>query len=389
MEENPTAQAFIPTVDSPANAEALFGDRGHDKLHFVTDGERRFDKLTYRQIGYWANVLISIGAVLAVERTPQGQKFLNGIVEKAQRTFSKADPELIDTIARKTFFLSGGFAVLAPMKWLEDAKVSLIKKWDRQTYGDKVDTDPKIQQAHAELEAAPKQTWLSVMGSRVLALIPFYLTIGALWTRESTLAKWTNSELRTKSQAEIKLMKADPAQAAEFSKITSKGIYIDRLIDSVSRGIGKGWAHITGNTKAANQIEHMEHEFPGTVRSAITKDGSHDPIHSTLPYYVISETITSAMVAWGVFALTRVLGPLIGKKQNVPAAEKPAKQLVPVAVPVKAEPVAEKEIAAEDAQRPVVKPPEYHDAAEKPHTKVQHVAHHERTHAPQESMQHA
>lgn len=381
MQETPSQQAFTDLPDSPAHAQALFGNRGHDKLHFVTQGEKRFDTLTYRTVGYWVNVLLSIGAVVAVERTPQGQKFLNGIVERAQRLFPKADGELVDTIARKTFFLSGGFAVLAPMKWLEDAKVSLIKKWDRQIYGDKVDTDPKIQQAHADLEAAPKQTWLSVMGSRVLALIPFYLTIGALWTRESTLARWTNPELRAMSKDAIKDMKLhNPAQ---FSQITSKGFYIDKLIDNVSRGMGKGWARIAGNKKALGQIEKMEQEFPGTVRSAITKDGTHDPVHSTLPYYVISETITSAMVAWGVFALTRVLGPLIGRR---PAAGKTEPAPVTTVEPkVDVQVKTDEHGAMEEHARPAVKPPEQHDV---PQTHVRQVEHHDRAHVATEMLQH-
>lgn len=366
MEPNFTAPS-LPASDV-STSQNLFGSKAHEKNHFVTQGEKKFDRLTYTTVGYVINALLSVVAVWAVERTHGGQKWLNNFVEGVQKRFPKVNPETMDTVARKTFFLAGGFAVLAPMKWLEDAKVRLVKKWDRDAYGDAVDTDPKIIQSHKDLEAAPKQSWGSVFSSRVLALVPFYITIGALWTRESALAKWTNPELRAMSKDAVKTMKEnDPAK---FSQIASKGFYVDKFIDRASRGIGKLWAKVSKNEAALAKLEEMETHYPGTIRSALEKDGSHDPKHSTMPYYFISEAITSGMVAWGVYALTRVLGPLMGKKAAPSGNTEPKHVAATVDAKVEERPQVEERAKVEEHERPEIKAPEHR--AEEHHTKKEH-----------------
>ena len=291
--------------------------------HFRTDGERKFDGLTYTTVGYVINALLSVVAVYWVERTHSGQKNMNNFIDwtKRQLPWIK-DPDLAKTIATRSFFLTGGFAVMLPMKWLEDAKVKLVKKWDRKIYGDAVESDPNIIKAHQELEAAPKQTWLSILGSRVLALIPFYILVGALWENKSALSKLTNPELRGMSKEAIKT--AEEANPAAFAQMAGKGIYFDHPVASAARYVGKKIAQLRGKPEIVEQIAHAEREFPGTMtHPKFGAERSHDPNHAAVPYYFISEAITSGVVAWGVYALTRVLGPLIGKKApTAPAADK-------------------------------------------------------------------
>jgi len=312
--------------------------------HVVTAGERKFDFMTYTGINYIANVLLSVGAVYWVERTHGGQKMMQKFVDWAGK-IPGVDKGTAQLLASKSFFLSGGFAVLAPVKWMEDAKVHLVKKWNREIYGDKANTDPTIQQSEREVEEAPKQGWASVMSSRVLSLIPFYLTVGLLWNRTSLLAKATNPELRGMSKEAIKAMEtSDPAK---FSQLASKGMYFDKPIGWASRSIGKAIAKITGDEKALAKIGEMEKTYPGMIKEGATK-AVRDPDHAAVPYYFISEAITSGMVAAGMYSISRVMGPVFSGKNHVATPQ------VPTAQP--AQPAAR--IQLQDAEHAAMQSPE-------------------------------
>lgn len=293
MDKNTSPQSLTPSNLSHQDA---FGVRLHAKGHVVTYGERKFDRLTYTTVGYVINALLSVGAVWWVERTHGGQKMIENFGNAVKRAFKLEKAETAKMLATKSFFLAGGFLVMPPMKWLEDAKLKLVKKWDRAHYGEAADIDPQIQQSHADIENAPKQNWASILGSRVLALVPFYAGYWLLWDKKSPLAKATGEK-----------------------------VFVDRPIVAASRGIGKFFAKLTGNKEAEKTIADLGASHAGEMRSAIPKPGAtglHDPVHSVTPYYFISEAITSGMVAWGIYALTRVLGPILGTKRAQPVAEK-------------------------------------------------------------------
>lgn len=297
--------------------------------HLKTIGERKFDTLTYNHIGYVANALMSVAAVFWVERTHSGQNFMRSLV-KGMSDLTKANPKTAEMLATKSFFLTGGFAVLLPMKWLENAKTDLVKRWNRQAYGDQVDSDPVLIQSMSEMEAAPKQTWSSIFSGRVLALIPFYITVGAMWDRTSLLARATNPALASMSKEARATMEV--AEPKKFSQIAAKGLYFDRPIAGLSRVIGKGWASLTGNHEAAGQIKQMQNAYPGMIKHSKAGKGESDPVHSVLPYYFISEAITSGIVAWGVFHLTRMTGYVFGKKSDSPDISVPALASLPEVV---------------------------------------------------------
>lgn len=350
------AKAVGAHIQSAPLAVARVNPKGHVR----TAGEKKFDRLTYTTIGYIINVLLSVGAVWWVERHPAGQKLMKNFVDGTKKRFSRWDPETAEMLATKSFFLTGGFAVLLPMKWMEDAKVPLVKKWDRQIYGDKVDTDPGILQSHHDLETAPKQSWASIMGSRILALIPFYATIYLLWDRKSPLSKSTNPELAKLSKPEMKVMQAEAPEA--FSKLANKGFYFDKPISWVSRKLGIAGAEIAKDAKTVETLKTLEKAHPGVIHGN-TLNKPHDPMHSTMPYYFISEAITSGMVAWGVYALTRVLGPLVGKKQDV-APQGDAHVAIPTNV-----------VAAAPAVVPATAKAPAHPAAEIADAPAAHAAH--------------
>jgi len=327
----PNPQSVSPLTAEPSPSNDVEGDlppRAEKQKHVATRGEHKFDRWTYAGVGYLANVAISLGAVYWVERTHAGQQFMGKFIEGVKRALPKLDPQWSKFIASKTFFLTGGFAVLAPMKMLEDRKVDLIKKWDRAYYGDAVDHDPTIQQSHRELEAAPKQSWSSIIASRIVSLVPFYGTVGLLWSNKSPLAKMTNSEYRAMDAAQkTATLAMEETNLEAFSKTMSKGVYFDRPIAAASRMIGKAAAKATGNQEVLARITDMEQRFPGMLKEGAAGSHARDPNHSALPYYFISEMITSAMVARGVYLLTRVFAPVVGKKQHpagAPIATAPA-----------------------------------------------------------------
>ena len=293
--QNPITQATEP--------QAIMGQRTYAREHFVTAGEKKFDRMTYTTVGYVINALLSVVAVAAVERTQGGQRMMENFRHWAERNVTFVKPETAKMLATKSFFLSGGFAVLAPMKWLEDAKLSMVKKWNREIYGARANTDTQILESERELSTAPKQSWGSIFSSRVLALVPFYAGYALLWDKKSTLSKATN-----------------------------EAVFIDKPIVAASRGIGKAFAKLTGNAKVEAQIAKLSAEHPGEMQTLLPPKATrakvaHDPAHSTVPYYFISEAITSGMVAWGVYALSRVLAPIMGHKKY----EEPTSDMAKVA----------------------------------------------------------
>jgi hypothetical protein len=316
--ENPMLQPAASSAedifapDAVANAPAMA--HVNPKGHIRTAGEKKFDRVTYNWLGYVANALLSVVAVAWVERTHGGQKMMDNFRGWAERNVKFVNPETAKMLATKTFFLAGGFAVMLPMKWLEDKKLEMVKKYDRQIYGDAVDTDPSIRQSHQDIENAPKQNWKSIIGSRILALVPFYAGYWLLWDKKSPLAKATNESL-----------------------------FVDRPIVAASRGIGKFFAKLTKNGEAEKTLSELNQTHLGEMLTPVEAGKiatKPDPLHSTVPYYFISEAITSAMVAWGVYVLSRVLAPILGtkKQQAAPAAvevktEVPAIKSAPVVAP--------------------------------------------------------
>lgn len=334
-------KAADSTMPTSANAEGTSLARAPDddkkpitynkKKHFRTEGEKRFDFVTYNLIGYIANAALSVLAVWGVERTATGERWINAFTKFVHK-MTKFDTAKIKNLTIKTFFLFGGFVVMAPMKWLEDKKVEWVKRENRKIYGEKADLDQRIVQSERELEHEPKQTWLSILGSRALALIPFYVGYGAIWGNKDWLARVSNPQLRAMSKEQVKHLAEN--DLSRFSQIATKGAYIDRPIANwLSRPGGKLLAGLTGNKAAVAKIDEMAVKYPGMVKHGVPNNPDKDPWHVALPYYVISEAITSGMVAAGVYALTRVLGPIFGIKPTAkPAAKTPEKEQPPITV---------------------------------------------------------
>jgi hypothetical protein len=294
--QDPAENALQPekqqATQAPAFAAEGAAERPHlgpllPKGHVKTAGEHKFDQRVYRNIGYYANVAISLVAVYWAERTKPGQALIKGLGAGFEKIgVSRKAAEYLGT---KSFFLAGGFAVMPPMKWREDKKAEQVHQYNRETYGEKAETDPVILQSEKEIAEAPKQGWKSILSARALALVPFYAGYALIWGHDSPLAKLTKGHA-----------------------------YVDRPIVWASRKLGTLGAKTMGHGEALAKIEELAKASPGVMKSLrefVSRPG-HDPMHSTGPYYFISEAITSAMVAWGVYVITRITGPFFGRKQQ-------------------------------------------------------------------------
>ena len=307
MKKTDTRQ--VPETDAQEQAKAHGKTRA--RAHFKTAGEKRFDWLAYTGIGYYLNVALSLGAVYWAERTHTGQKFIQSLGQGFEKL--GVNRKTAEFLGRRSFFLTGGFAVMPIIKGMEDAKVGMVERDNRKIYGEQVETDPTIRQSERELERAPKQTWGSLISGRLLALAPFYATVGLLWNKDSLLGKATNGwgidrPISNASRDIGKLLASsgkhfDGHEATGITKIYHDGLSL----------VGKLLRFLPEDKKALNAIKEAEHHSPGAVISESNKL-PHDPNHSTIPYYFISEAITSAMVAWAMYAITRVTGKAIGKK---------------------------------------------------------------------------
>lgn len=323
MQEKPTYSTITPPVEQLAAAQDAQGKVAQDTVqwlaskepgakaeHFVTEGEKRFDWRTYMGVGYLLNAAISVAAVYWAERTHIGQRTITKTGEFLGDLF-KVNKERAAALTKKTLFLTGGFAVLAPMKWMEDNKAETVKKLNREIYGEQAEQDPKILQSEKELEQAPKQGWSSLMSSRALALVPFYILMGFLWDNKSGLSRLTNSEFRKMGKAGVEaLEKSNPEQ---FNQMAAKGLYVERPIAFVSRKIGKFWAKITGNQESLDVLTQMEKQHPGALHSGLPGTKHTDSAMTAVAHITLSESITSYVVAKSVYFLSRILGPFFGK----------------------------------------------------------------------------
>jgi hypothetical protein len=91
-------------------------------------------------------------------------------------------------------------------------------------------------------------------------------------------------------------------------------------VAAASRWLGKGWCWLTGNKQGLSKLEEMSTQFPGMIKECAHGSAQRDPMASAMPYYTISEAITSAMVARGVYLLSRVTAPFFDAGIKLDAA---------------------------------------------------------------------
>lgn len=106
------------------------------------------------------------------------------------------------TLAAIIALCSGGFLLMAPIKWMEDNKRDLVDFFDHKVidpinaaFGNAPLTDADIRELEAKRQARydyienheAKQTWGSVLSSRFLTLLPIYALHMAWWNEENVV----------------------------------------------------------------------------------------------------------------------------------------------------------------------------------------------------------
>ena len=172
----------VPSPDiERAQADKSEGDDKKHQLHAIhlepkkrlkTFGEKAFNTGTYIGVGLLFNEYLSPRIATAIEHGSGKNRF-----DKFQSYFTRLDgkklvPDYVGKghLPRVLLVLIGGTLIVPIIKWLEDAKTSIVHWIDRKHYGDQVDTDPAIVAAHKEMDDAPKQTWGSLLKARVTVM---------------------------------------------------------------------------------------------------------------------------------------------------------------------------------------------------------------------------
>jgi hypothetical protein len=168
--------------------------------------------------------------------------------------------ELFNTGAVLATLCVGGFAVMVPMKYLEDNKRWLIEQLDHKVFDPinsmlgkgpkdeeaKAELEERRQQRYDEIESEPKQTWSSMLTSRIAALVPLYI-VHAAWWNESNAIKSVGGAL---SGAEI----TDPSPDSGFGGVGHYAKKIGNAIgDKIYDTLPDNWQnnitdHVKNNT---------------------------------------------------------------------------------------------------------------------------------------------
>ena len=242
-----------------------------------TKGEAAFNIASYIGVGYIGVTAFSVFTTwLMNDKFPGIGKFIENTAAKVG--ISKT----IATIV--TLFAGGTIASVLPVKALEDHKVPIVKALDRMLYTDEEIKDPKIQKAHKELDAMPKQTWLSVFSSRVVA---FAATFGVFFLIGSNKGPMKN--LPGKSLDNI-------------STLAGRGL--DGFFNKSARAeIGRIAQHNEAEIAAGRMTEHV-----------IMRDGVHkDRMPSRIFQYITIDAIYTLITSATLFISTRLFGAVIGQ----------------------------------------------------------------------------
>lgn len=251
-----------------------------------TAGERHFDLLTYGGVGYAANVIISIGAMWFVDRTHAGKDFLHATSHQLGR-LSGIKARIIRPQIRYSALLTGGFSVLAPIKMLEDRKMDIVQNYDARYYAAIPDASSQLQAAYERLQSEPKQNWSSILGSRFLAMVPFYCFTSIAMRENQWLARQTNGQ-----------------------------IFAERLITRAARDIDA--ALHRSDPKALAEIAEKNRLYPNYTVNSFERGVMERPV-TALADYTITEATTSSMVAGFLYLFTRLTAPILGS----PPEDKP------------------------------------------------------------------
>jgi hypothetical protein len=208
-----------------------------------------------------------------------------------------------------TLFLGGTIASVLPVKWLEDKKPQIVKKLDRMLYNEAEFNSPEIQEAHKELDEMPKQTWLSVFGSRVVAFAATLSVFLAMGSNKSPLAKHTGESIDKRS--------------IQF------GRWFDKLLHRNNSEVVAQIEKATATNLEKMSPVHGDSALKGL--EVIRGDVGGDRVASRVWSYISLDAFYTAITSASLFVFTRIFGGLVGKAPDAPSSPHKAASNTPKA----------------------------------------------------------
>ncbi len=289
MTEALTEQAIKPPHSGEDRAQANQQTRSTiiaEGFRSHTRGERLFNQLTYTGVGFFGVTAVSVLLTWILRDHPRTSPHYEQFVQKISARFPKFEQAINSNATIATLFAGGTLVSVLPVKWLEDNKARLVKKFDRMYYGeDGVANNPDVVAAHEAMESMPKQTWGSVFFSRIFAFAATLGTSLLLGSNKSPLARATGESIDRRS--------------------TELGRWLDKRL-------GKNTPAIVQEVEAATAANKAMTDR-GTE---ILRTGAHpDRVRSRILSYIGLDGFYTVITSVTLYAFTRILAPILGKKQ--------------------------------------------------------------------------
>lgn len=161
-------------------------------------GEKIFNALSWGLFGWAANAAVSIKLADVLENRFRPTFIKGGEWMANSRiftTFFKSPEQKVEakTLARGLFsvmaLLPGGYIVLAPVKWMEDRKVGIVKALDKLFGPSNPDenTQKLTEARHNYIEAAPKLNWWDMINGRTVPVLGVVATHFALASNKTNI----------------------------------------------------------------------------------------------------------------------------------------------------------------------------------------------------------
>lgn len=239
-------------------AEKVFEEGRRDKngkpiRSFVSTGEKIHNEITYRGVDWLLNSAFGVAFGYWTHRTETGRKYF---AEPVEKFFNKALKPIIQNDKSReegakwggTFLsiMAGGTVTIPPLMYLENPKnkVPIVKNLDTMIYGkDKVEHDPKFQQAYEEIRQQPKKDFGTGMKTRFMALAPLlaitiYEPTNKLMQKHfydhiSTGTKWVAEKMGLQKGgywAKKSVAHAETMAADELAKVPTNKNYLHDVI---------------------------------------------------------------------------------------------------------------------------------------------------------------
>lgn len=254
-------------------------------------------------------------ASLAAEFGEMSEKNFERVMKAGIRHYSSASKA--KALASIVLFSGGGYAMMAPIKWLEDHKASIVRKLD-QWFGPKDQTDEqkKNQEAYYQsLDNMPEQTWRSVIFGRMMGIFPLYAFHFGIAARDNVINRigyrfgrkdplYKGFEHATDNMAEWSI-----------NKVKNSGPRGAAFIENVERQAGEGTQAVmnkfqqraaSGDTKAQEILDN----------NLFTPIDGKTRLKSSLSNFIQVEFLYSGALASATYVFSHYIAPFFSSKKG-------------------------------------------------------------------------